>query len=193
MKNTDPPHPKLKAVKMTPEVSKFIEGMGLYFENQGVPRIGGRILALLMISHDPLSAEDVASILKVSRGSVSTNMRMLTETRLVEKVSLPGERTTFFEFTESALEQTIVARIQSSMIFRKLVDRGLAALTSEDFARHRLERAIVWTDLLIDTFQKALDDWQVQQRSRTEKKIHNTSSKLIEVPYRAAKSLPQKT
>jgi DNA-binding transcriptional regulator GbsR (MarR family) len=146
-----------------------------------------------MISHDPLSAEDVASILKVSRGSVSTNMRMLTETRLVEKVSLPGERTTFFEFTESALEQTIVARIQSSMIFRKLVDRGLAALTSEDFARHRLERAIVWTDLLIDTFQKALDDWQVQQRSRTEKKIHNTSSKLIEVPYRAAKSLPQKT
>ncbi len=193
MKNTDPPHHKTKAVKMTPEVSKFIEGMGMYFENQGVPRIGGRILALLMISHDPLSAEDVASILKVSRGSVSTNMRILTVSGLAEKISIPGDRTTFFEFPRTALEQMVAARIQSSLVFRKLVDQGLAALTTEDFARHRLEAAANWTDLLVDTFQKVIDDWRAHQRSQPEKKSQNSSMKLTEVPYRLAKNLPQKT
>jgi DNA-binding transcriptional ArsR family regulator len=187
MKNTDPPPRNNLIPKLTPDLGKFIEGMGMYFENQGVPRIGGRILALLMISHDPLSAENIASILKVSRGSISTNMRILTNTGLVEKVSLSGERTTFFEFPRTALEQMVVARIQSSLIFKKLVDQGLAALTTEDFARHRLEAAADWTDLLVDTFQKVLDDWQAQQR------LQIKPSKLIGVPHGAVKTIPQKT
>ncbi len=96
MKNTDPPDSNTLPMKITPELSKFIEGMGLYFQNQGVPRIGGRILALLMISHDPLSAEDIGATLRVSRGSISTNMRILIAGGLVEKVSIPGQRLTLF-------------------------------------------------------------------------------------------------
>ena len=193
MKNTDPPHRSARAVKMTPEVSKFIEGMGMYFENQGVPRIGGRILALLMISHDPLSAEDLGSILKVSRGSISTNMRILTVGGLAEKVSVPGDRTTFFEFPGTALEQMVVTRIQSSLIFKKIVEQGLVALPSEDFARHRLEAAIKWTDLLVDTFQDVIADWRVHQRSQAEKKIQNKPPKLTELPFRVTKNVPQKS
>jgi hypothetical protein len=176
MKNDDPPHHHFKAVKLTPQLSKFIEGMGMYFENSGVPRIGGRILALLMIAHEPLSAEDIGVVLKVSRGSISTNMRILTAAGLAEKVSIPGDRTTFFESPETAFEQMVVARIHSSMIFRKLVDQGLAALTSEDFARHRLENAGMWTDLLIDTFEKVIDDWHEQKRSSSNKKLQDNPS-----------------
>jgi DNA-binding MarR family transcriptional regulator len=192
MKNTDPPHHDHKAVKLTPELSKFIEGMGMYFENSGVPRIGGRILALLMIAHEPLSAEDIGGVLKVSRGSISTNMRILTAAGLAEKVSIPGNRTTFFESPETAFEQMVVARIRSSMTFRKLVDQGLAALTSEDFARHRLENAVMWTDLLIDTFEKVIDDWHEQKRSSSNKKLQDNPSKSTGVPLRVANNIPQK-
>ncbi|GEM_PF-307792 len=192
MKNADPPHDDHKAVKLTPELSKFIEGMGMYFENSGVPRIGGRILALLMIAHGPLSAEDIGSVLKVSRGSISTNMQILTAAGLAEKVSIPGNRTTFFESPETAFEQMVVARIRSSMTFRKLVDQGLAALTSEDFARHRLENAAMWTDLLIDTFQKVIDDWHEQKRSSSTKKLQDNPSKSPGIPHRVANNIPQK-
>ena len=193
MKNTDPPHRNHKSVRMTPEVSRFIEGMGMYFEDSGIPRIGGRILAMLMISHDPLSAEELGSILKVSRGSISTNMRLLTESRLVDKVSLPGERTTYFEFPETALEQTIAARIQSSLVFRRLVEQGLDILPAQDFARHRLENSILWTDLLVDTFQKAIAEWHANQRAQTEKKLQNKLSKVSEADYRVPKSVLQKS
>jgi DNA-binding transcriptional regulator GbsR (MarR family) len=192
MKNDDPPHHHIKAVKLTPELSKFIEGMGMYFENSGVPRIGGRILALLMIAHEPLSAEDIGVVLKVSRGSISTNMRILTAAGLAEKVSIPGNRTTFFESPETAFEQMVVARIRSSMTFRKLVDEGLAALTSEDFARHRLENAVMWTDLLIDTFEKVIEDWREQKRSSSNKKLLDTPSKSTGITHRVANTIPQK-
>jgi DNA-binding MarR family transcriptional regulator len=197
MKNTDPPHHNQKDVKavtakLTPELSKFIEGMGMYFENQGVPRIGGRILALLMISHDPLSAENIGAILKISRGSISTNMRILTVSGLAEKVTVPGDRTTYFEFPGTALEQMVVTRIQSSMIFRKLVDQGLAALTTEDFARHRLENAITWTDMLVETFQKVIDDWHEHPQSLTDKKLEKNPSTLTGVPHRVANNITQK-
>jgi DNA-binding transcriptional regulator GbsR (MarR family) len=192
MKNTDPPHHDNKAVKLTPELSKFIEGMGMYFENSGVPRIGGRILALLMIAHEPLSADDIGSILKVSRASISTNMRILTAGGLAEKVSIPGNRTTFFEYPATAFEQMVVARVHTSMIFRKLVDQGLAALTTEDFARHRLENAVTWTDLLIETFQKVIDDWHELQRSPSNKKLQDNPSKSTGVPHRVANNISQK-
>jgi DNA-binding transcriptional regulator GbsR (MarR family) len=197
MKTTGPPHSnqngvKGLATKFTPELSKFIEGMGMYFENQGVPRIGGRILALLMISHDPLSAENIRSILKISRGSISTNMRILTVSGLAEKVTVPGDRTTYFEFPGTALEQMVVARIQSSIIFRKLVDQGLAALTTEDFARHRLENALTWTDLLVETFQKVIDDLHKQSLSLIDKKLENNPSSLTGAPHRVANNITQK-
>jgi len=44
MKNTDPPNQN-KFKKLSPELARFIESMGMYFESQGIPRIGGRILA----------------------------------------------------------------------------------------------------------------------------------------------------
>jgi DNA-binding transcriptional regulator GbsR (MarR family) len=181
MKNTDPPHQRGKSPKITPELSKFIESMGIYFENQGVPRIGGRILALLMIAQAPLSAEEIGASLKISRGSISTNMRILTAGGLAEKVTIPGNRTTLFEFPPTALEKMIENRIQSSLVFKKIVEQGLDALTTDDFARHRLESAAKWTDLLIDTFQGVMTDWQARHRPQPEKKRQNKPSKLIDV------------
>ena len=78
------------------------------------------------------------------------------------------------------------------MTFRKLVDQGLAALTSEDFARHRLENAVMWTDLLIDTFEKVIEYWHEQKRSSSNKKLQDNPSKSTSVPHRVANNIPQK-
>jgi len=161
MKNTDPPNAN-KFKKLSPELTRFIESMGMYFENQGIPRIGGRILGLLMIAHEPLSADDIARILKVSRASVSTNMRALTSSGMVEKTASLHDRMTFFVFSEAALEQRMAVGIQSAAVFRKVVEQGLAALPASDSARVRLERSMDWSDLVVESFQKALTQWREQ-------------------------------
>ncbi len=159
MKNTDPPHLD-KFKKLGPELTRFIESMGLYFESMGIPRIGGRILGLLMLAHEPLSAEDIARILKVSRGSISTNMRALISSGMVARKSTLQDRSTYFVFSEIALEQRLVTGIQSAVAFKNMAEQGLNYLPKNDTARERLERSIEWSDLLVDTFQRAITEWR---------------------------------
>ena len=149
-----------KFQKLSPQLTRFIEDMGLYFENQGTPRIGGRILGLLMIAHEPLSAEDIAKILKVSRASVSTNMRLLTSSGMIEKTALLHDRTTYFAFSEAALEQRLAVGMHAAVVFRKVAEEGLAALAKDDSARHRLQASIEWADVVARAMQTAVDEWR---------------------------------
>ena len=151
-----------KVPPLTPELSRFIEGMGMYFENQGIPRIGGRILGLLMLAHSPLSAEDIASILSISRASVSTNFRLLLASGLVEKVTLRGDRSTYYVFSDSAMEQRIAVGVQSAVAFKRLVQRAVDALPQKDPARHHLDSSLEWSDVLIDSLHQALARWRAR-------------------------------
>ncbi len=162
MKNSRPPTSLSKIPPLTPQLSRFVESMGMYFENQGIPRIGGRMLGLLMIAHQPLSAEDLARILKVSRGSLSTNFRALLASGMVEKVTLYGDRTTYFVFSDAAMEHRTITGTQAAVAFKRLVQQGLAALPPKDPARHHLDASLEWSDIIIEAFERALADWQRQ-------------------------------
>ena len=64
-------------LEMTESQRKFIEKLGFYYESYGVPRIGGRMLGLLLVAGEPVSAEQMSATLLVSRSSISTNIRLL--------------------------------------------------------------------------------------------------------------------
>lgn len=71
---------------------EFIETIGLRFQEQNMPRIAGRLFGLLLLEGGPFSFGELADKLQVSRGSISTNARMLAEMGLIERVSRPGDR-----------------------------------------------------------------------------------------------------
>jgi DNA-binding transcriptional regulator GbsR (MarR family) len=70
----------------------FIERMGGALEAQGLPRIAGQVYALLILTDQPLTLEEIASELGVSAGSASTNSRLLESLDLVERFTPKGER-----------------------------------------------------------------------------------------------------
>ena len=70
----------------------FIERMGSALEAQGLPRIAGQVYALLILSDQPLTLEEIASELGVSAGSASTSSRLLESLDLVERFTPRGER-----------------------------------------------------------------------------------------------------
>lgn len=154
-------------MKLTPPLTRFIENLAQYFESFGIPRIGGRILGLLLVSAEPLSAEDISTTLKVSRGSVSTNIRFALQVGLAEKISFPGDRITYYAFPETGLEKTLVVEVQGVGIMKRFVEQGLNALPPEDAARSRLEALDEWADFLLEVWQKALIEWQERQRSKS--------------------------
>ena len=66
----------------------FIEGAGrLSASLLGIlNKVSGQIFALLLLSPEPLSLDDIVEHLQVSKGNVSINIRLLEEYNLVRNV-----------------------------------------------------------------------------------------------------------
>src|SRR5260221_1341415 len=58
---------------LEPGAQQFVEGMGLYFERLGIPRIGGRILRLFILAQGPPTLDDMGPGPKVRPRPVRTN------------------------------------------------------------------------------------------------------------------------
>lgn len=75
---------------------KFIQAWGTLGSSWGINRTMAQVHALLMISPDALSAEDIMAELKISRGNANMNLRALIDWGLVFRELKPGERKEFF-------------------------------------------------------------------------------------------------
>src|SRR3989454_2146932 len=76
----------------------FIEGMGAASATSGVlSQLQGRIFAVLFLEDHPLSLDDIAEALQVSKSNVSINVRGLIEWHLVRRVSVPNSRRDHYE------------------------------------------------------------------------------------------------
>ena len=152
---------------LSPALREFIESMGIYFERYGLARIGGRILGLLMVADRPLSLDDMANTLRVSRASVSTNMRLITASSLADHISLPGDRRDYYQFGRDTWERALKAEIEGIILLRRIAERGLAAVSAtENTARDHLEEALEFCDLLVEDRQRTIERWHALQAAK---------------------------
>src|SRR5262245_44395537 len=77
----------------------FIESAGKISANMlgMVSKVGGQIYALLFLARNPLSLDEIMEILKLSKGNISVNIRMLEGFGLVKKVWVKGTRKDYYE------------------------------------------------------------------------------------------------
>jgi DNA-binding transcriptional regulator GbsR (MarR family) len=75
---------------------KFLQSWGALGSSWGITRTMAQIHALLLISPEALSADEIMENLKISRGNANMNIRGLIDWGLVHKELKPGERKEFF-------------------------------------------------------------------------------------------------
>ncbi len=83
-------------MKLTEARQQFISSWGAFGTHWGINRTMAQIHALLLISPDPLTQDDVMQELNISRGNTNMNIRELINWGLVERVLLTGERKEYF-------------------------------------------------------------------------------------------------
>ena len=83
-------------MKLAESKEKFINAWGTLGSNWGINRTMAQVHALLMVTPDPLSAEDIMEELNISRGNANMNIRMLIDWGLVFKEMRSGERKEYF-------------------------------------------------------------------------------------------------
>ena len=83
-------------MKLEEAKQQFIQNWGVLGTQWGINRTMAQIHALLLVSPDPLSADDIMAQLQISRGNTNMNVRELMDWGIVEKILKPGERKEFF-------------------------------------------------------------------------------------------------
>ncbi len=83
-------------MKLTEAKQQFISSWGAFGTHWGINRTMAQIHALLLVSPDPLTQDDIMEELNISRGNTNMNIRELINWGLVERVLISGERKEYF-------------------------------------------------------------------------------------------------
>lgn len=86
---------------------KMVQTWGQLSTQWGINRTMGQIHALLMISAQPMTADEIIDELSVSRGNVSMNLRSLVEWGVVHKVYVPGNRKEYYTSEKDAWKMAL--------------------------------------------------------------------------------------
>jgi DNA-binding transcriptional regulator GbsR (MarR family) len=121
---------------------EFIEAMGIRFDEAGMPRMAGRILGSLLICDPPhQSAAQLADQVESSKASISTMTRLLMGLHLVERMTLPGDRCTYYRVKENAWTELLKLRTEQIKAWRIMADQGLALMKGQPpESKRRLEQ-----------------------------------------------------
>lgn len=142
----------------TEPVAAFIERMGLSAQNDGMPRIAGRMMGYFIIHGGPTSLAELAESLKVSRASVSTNARILRDLGVLEATAVPGDRQDYYQLAERhylPLLEGHVERMGTMSASLAQAERELPA--GMDDARARLVDMHAFIDIARDHTRDLID------------------------------------
>jgi len=77
-------------------VQRFVEAWGAMGSLWGINRSVARVHALLMANEDPVSLDEIAEQLQISKGNASMSLRELRTFGVVRQVEVPGDRRDFY-------------------------------------------------------------------------------------------------
>lgn len=83
-------------MKLQEARQQFISSWGAFGTHWGINRTMAQIHALLLISAEPMTQDDMMEQLNISRGNTNMNIRELINWGLVDRVLITGERKEYF-------------------------------------------------------------------------------------------------
>jgi len=116
----------------------FVESIGQLGSSFGLNRVAAQLYALLFISNEPLSLDDMVKGLGVSKGNVSVNVRELEKWGAARKVWVKGDRKDFY-VAELDTFKVIIERLRVGLSRR--MDEAIGAIKqAEETARQEQGR-----------------------------------------------------
>ena len=123
-------------------VRQFVEHWGVMARSWGINATMGELFALLYVTGDDWTADDLRERLRVSRGNVSMNLRELINWGVVHKVHRQGERREYYR-----------AEVDVWTLFRRIL-------------RERKRRELDPTLVVLERSVEIVDDDPSQQAMR---------------------------
>jgi DNA-binding transcriptional regulator GbsR (MarR family) len=141
--------------------------MGLALESDGLPRIAGRIFGLLLVSDDCRSLDDLAAELAVSKGSVSTNARLLEQRGVLERNSRPSDRRDYYRVPPDLFSHTMAQRLARWQRLHEAIGEARTSLPIRSRkVLQRLEEYEAAYAFMSEVIQEGLARWREKREHR---------------------------
>ena len=150
---------------------QFVQAWGALGSQWGINKTMAQIHALMMVSTEPLSTEEIMEELSISRGNANMNIREMTDWGLVTKVFKAGERRDYFvgekEVWKIAKQVAKIRKTRELDPILKLLEqlKTVNAHIKNDELKHfqkmvnDVHKLAVNVDRLIESIFKAEESW----------------------------------
>ena len=153
--------------------NKFIQSWGALGSQWGINKTMAQIHALLMVSKDAVSMEEIMEELQISRGNASMNLRALMDWGIVFKEYKAGERREFFTAEKDLDELAVkIAKERSKReikpALKVLKDVSSINIEENEEEKHfknqttKLYDFVLKADNMIDKVTEYKDNWLAQ-------------------------------
>ena len=136
----------------------IINAAGELAQSFSLNRVAGQLYALLYVRPEPVSLEDMAARLQISKASASVNIRILEDWNAVKKVLIRGSRKDFYT------AETDFVKIVSERLEKGLSKRLALADAKLEEARKRLPGGAREGEFYRERLQKLADLLSLAQK-----------------------------
>jgi DNA-binding transcriptional regulator GbsR (MarR family) len=138
---------------------EFADRLGRFFEQNGLPRMAGRVMGHLLTCDPPEQTfDDVVEAMSASRSSVSVATQLLVRLDLVDRFGVPGERRDRYRIRSDAWSVLLRQDISAATQLRLLAEDGLRLPETE--SRERLEAMRDFYQFLEEAYAPILAEWE---------------------------------
>src|SRR5215217_2508708 len=156
-----------------PATERFIEDFAVILEGDGLPRVAGRLFGLLIVTEEPLSLDELADALGVSKASISINARMLEERQPIQRVSRPGDRRDYYRPVDELFAHLLERRLAKWRRLHEIVGDARRTLPNKSTAVcTRLEQFDAASQQALDLIATTLEAWRSKQMKHAKHAKH---------------------
>ena len=149
-------------VSLSPTLEKFVVHWGEMGARWGVNRTIAQIHALLHLSPNPVTAEEIANTLFVARSNVSTSIKVLQTWNLVNVVHVLGDRRVHFESMKDVwelfkvvLEERKQREIDPTLrVLRGCLEEVEQSDTPDAYTKQRLEEMLEFFETMTAIYEQ---------------------------------------
>lgn len=132
------------------------------YQNLGYSSLMGKIVALLLLSEDPLSLDEISEKLEMSKGPISQIARRLKDHRIIERIWVKGERKDYYRAANDIFGEAFRNYMGSMRRNQQIAERFLVIAKERGtdlFTVERMQEMKTFYELLEKHNKAFIQEW----------------------------------
>ncbi|MGG2199433.1 MULTISPECIES: GbsR/MarR family transcriptional regulator [Paenibacillus] len=153
--------------------------MSLSFESEGYSPLVGKIFSLLLFASEPVSLQEMADQLGVTKAAVSVQVRTLEKNALCTKLATSSDRKDYYYISDDVNIITLRGTRQKIEIYNRHVQTTLETMetigdlppeerASYEAAKRRYKEAVAMYQLILSRLEGIEEEWQLVKQKLEE-------------------------